>query len=78
MLLDEPVAGVHPDMAAQILHHMVGLKDAGKTIIFIEHDIEAVRRVADHVLVMDEGKVIASGPKDEVLAKAEIIEAYLT
>lgn len=78
LLLDEPVSGVHPDMAAQIVDKLVKLKDQGKTIVFIEHDIEAVRKVAEHVLVMDHGKIIASGPKDEVLSKAEIVEAYLT
>jgi neutral amino acid transport system ATP-binding protein len=78
LLLDEPVAGVHPDMASQILRHMLQLKEQGKTVVFIEHDIEAVRSVADQVIVMDEGKVIASGSRDEVLGRKEIIEAYLT
>lgn len=78
LLLDEPVAGVHPDMASQILQHLLQLKEQGRTIVFIEHDIEAVRKIADKVIVMDEGKVIASGPKNEVLANSEIIEAYLT
>ena len=77
-LLDEPVAGVHPDMASQILRHLLQIKEEGKTIVFIEHDIDAVRSVADNVIVMDDGKVIASGLKNEVLANSEIIEAYLT
>lgn len=78
LLLDEPVAGVHPDMASEILRHLLQIKEEGRTIVLIEHDIDAVRRVADTVIVMDEGKVIASGPKNEVLANSEIIEAYLT
>jgi ABC-type branched-subunit amino acid transport system ATPase component len=78
LLLDEPVAGVHPDMASQILRHLLQIKEEGRTIVFIEHDIDAVRRMADNVIVMDDGKVIASGPKNEVLANSEIIEAYLT
>lgn len=78
MLLDEPVAGVHADMASQILGLLVQLREQGKAIVFIEHDIEAVRKVAQRVIVMDEGKIIASGPNDEVLSKAEIVEAYLT
>lgn len=78
LLLDEPVAGVHPDMASQILRHLLQIKEEGRTIVFIEHDIDAVRKVAEHVLVMDDGKIIASGPKNEVLANSEIIEAYLT
>ena len=78
LLLDEPVSGVHPEMADQILQHIVQLKNQGNTVVFIEHDIEAVRSVADQVIVMDEGKIIASGSRDEVLARKEIIEAYLT
>jgi branched-chain amino acid transport system ATP-binding protein len=78
LLLDEPVAGVHPDMAAQILGHMVKLKAQGKTVVFIEHDIEAVRRIAEQVIVMDDGKIIASGATEAVLGRKEIIEAYLT
>lgn len=78
LLLDEPVAGVHPDMASQILRHLLQIKEEGRTVVFIEHDIDAVRKVADKVIVMDDGKVIASGPKNEVLANSEIIEAYLT
>ena len=77
LLLDEPVAGVHPDMADKILELMRKLRDQGKLILFIEHDISAVRRVADHVIVMDHGKVRAQGSPGEVLDRPEIMEAYL-
>jgi len=78
LLLDEPVAGVDPEMASQILRHLLQLKAQGTTIVLIEHDIEAVKSVADQVIVMDEGKVIASGSKEKVLGRQEIVEAYLT
>ena len=77
LLLDEPVAGVDPEMASQILRHLLQLKEQGRTIILIEHDIAAVNTVADQVIVMDEGKVIASGSKEKVLGRQEIVEAYL-
>jgi len=77
LLLDEPVSGVHPDMAAHILELLRTLRRQGKSIIFIEHDISAVRRVADVVIVMDEGKVVAQGPPGKVLERPEIMEAYL-
>jgi ABC-type branched-subunit amino acid transport system ATPase component len=77
LFLDEPVAGVHPDMADKILDLMRKLREDGKLIVFIEHDISAVRDVADHVIVMDHGKVRDQGPPREVLAKPEIMEAYL-
>jgi neutral amino acid transport system ATP-binding protein len=77
LLLDEPVAGVHPDMTMRILDLLQKLKREGKLIVFIEHDIGAVRKIADHVIVMDEGKVIAEGSPNEVLERPEIMEAYV-
>jgi len=78
LLLDEPVSGVNPEMAQRILKLLGQLKEQGKTIVFIEHDIEAVRKAAGHVIVMDQGKVISSGLTEAVLSKKEIVEAYLT
>ena len=77
LLLDEPVAGVHPAMVTQILGLLGQLRDEGKLVVFIEHDIAAVRQTADLVIVMDEGKVIAQGPPGEVLDRPEILEAYV-
>ena len=77
LLLDEPVAGVHPQMASHILELLQRLRGDGKLVVFIEHDIDAVRHAADSVVVMDEGRVIAQGPPREVLERAEIMEAYL-
>ncbi len=77
LLLDEPVAGVHPEMVSKILGLLGQLRDDGKLIVFIEHDIAAVRQAADVVIVMDEGKVIAQGPPGEVLDRPEIMEAYV-
>ena len=77
LLLDEPVAGVHPAMVSNILDLLRQLRKNGKLIVFIEHDISAVRQVADLVIVMDEGKIIAQGLPAEVLERREIMEAYL-
>lgn len=77
LLLDEPVAGVHTEMVSHILGLLAQLRDDGKLVVFIEHDISAVRQVADLVVVMDEGKVIAKGSPREVLDRPEIMEAYL-
>jgi len=77
LLLDEPVSGVYPEMASRILDLLRRLRDAGKLITFIEHDIGAVRQIADTVIVMDDGKVIAQGSPAEVLERPEIMEAYL-
>lgn len=77
LLLDEPIAGVHPEIAQRILSLLRELRDRGKLIVFIEHDIGAVRQVADNLVVMDHGKIIAEGAPQVVLARPEITEAYL-
>lgn len=77
LLLDEPVAGVAPEMVSRILELLQNLRDNGMLIVFIEHDIEAVRQVADLVVVMDQGKIIAQGSANDVLERSEIMEAYL-
>ena len=77
LLLDEPVAGVDTDTIAKILRLLQKLRDDGKTIVFIEHDLSAVREAAEHLIVMDDGKLIAEGSPAEVLERREIMEAYL-
>ena len=77
LLLDEPIAGVHPGMVEKILTLIGKLQDDGKQILFIEHDISAVRQVAEHVIVMDQGKIRAQGPPRAVLENPEVMEAYL-
>jgi ABC-type branched-subunit amino acid transport system ATPase component len=77
LFLDEPVAGVHPDMISRILGLLVKLREQGRLVVFIEHDLAAVCEVADAVIVMDEGRIIAQGEPAEVLDRPEIIEAYV-
>lgn len=77
LFLDEPVAGVHPELATKILDLLSKLRDEDRLVVFIEHDLEAVRQIADRVIVMDEGRIIADGAPAEVLARPEIMEAYV-
>ncbi len=77
LLLDEPVSGIHPDTIEKILDLMNGLIEKGKTIVFIEHNIEAVKLVSDHIIVMDHGQNIAEGPPIEILDNQDSLEAYL-
>ena len=77
LLLDEPVSGIHPEIVEQILGLLRELRQAGKLVVFVEHDLAAVRQVADVVIVMDDGKVVAQGAPHEVLERPEIMEAYL-
>jgi len=77
LLLDEPASGIHPDMIEQMLSLIVRLAKEGKTIFFIEHNIEAVMQICDQVMVMDAGRKIAEGPPQVIKKKPEIWEAYL-
>jgi ABC-type branched-subunit amino acid transport system ATPase component len=76
-LLDEPVAGVHPNLIGQILLLLQRLRQDGKTVIFIEHDLDAVRSAADTVVVMHQGQIIAKGTPVGVLGQANVVDAYL-
>jgi ABC-type branched-subunit amino acid transport system ATPase component len=78
ILLDEPMAGVAPVLAEQLLEHVKMLRaQRGITVCIIEHDLDLIMSVSDHVVVMDEGTVIASGSPAEVQADGRVIEAYI-
>jgi len=78
LLLDEPFAGVNPALAEQISQLIRAIAHEEKLVIFVEHDMEMVRRTADEVMVMDSGKLVARGAPEELLNRREILEAYLT
>ncbi|WP_061962042.1 ABC transporter ATP-binding protein [Demequina flava] len=77
IMLDEPMAGVNPALTESLLEHVVELRDEGKTVLFVEHDMHMVRRIADWVVVMAEGKIIAEGPANTVMANKAVQDAYL-
>ena len=77
VMLDEPMAGVNPALTQSLLDHILDLKDLGMTVLFVEHDMHMVRHIADWVVVMAEGKVVAEGPPDAVMKQQAVIDAYL-
>jgi neutral amino acid transport system ATP-binding protein len=77
VMLDEPMAGVNPALTQSLLDHILDLKDLGMTVVFVEHDMHMVRHIADWVVVMAEGKVVAEGPPDTVMQEQAVIDAYL-
>jgi ABC-type branched-subunit amino acid transport system ATPase component len=78
LLLDEPMAGIAPVLAAQLIDHIRMLRaERGITICVIEHDMDVVMSLSDRVVVMDEGRVIAEGPPEEIQEDERVIEAYL-
>lgn len=76
-LFDEPFAGLSPEMVKTITSIIKELKEEGKTIILIEHNMNLIRELCDYLIVMDSGKLLAEGNPEKVLAKHEVIEAYL-
>lgn len=77
VMLDEPMAGVNPALTQSLLDHILDLKDLGVTVLFVEHDMHMVRHIADWVVVMAEGRVVAEGPPDSVMQDQAVIDAYL-
>lgn len=77
VMLDEPMAGVNPALTQSLLDHILDLKELGMTVLFVEHDMHMVRHIADWVVVMAEGRIVAEGPPDEVMEDPAVVDAYL-
>ncbi|MBG6239065.1 branched-chain amino acid transport system ATP-binding protein [Mycetocola sp. CAN_C7] len=77
VMLDEPMAGVNPALTQSLLEHILNLKAEGMTVLFVEHDMHMVRHIADWVVVMAEGRVVAEGDPETVMQDAAVIDAYL-
>jgi neutral amino acid transport system ATP-binding protein len=78
LLLDEPLAGVNRTLGRSLLEHIERLRaERDVTILLVEHDMDVVMRHSDTVVVMGEGRVITSGPPEEIREDPRVIEAYL-
>jgi branched-chain amino acid transport system ATP-binding protein len=77
LLLDEVLAGLNPTEIREIVPVIRRLCDRGITIMMIEHVMQAVMSLSEHVFVLAEGRIIAEGTPAEVAADRAVIEAYL-
>jgi branched-chain amino acid transport system ATP-binding protein len=77
LLLDEPAAGLNDSETAELASLLIAIRDSGVTILVVEHNMSLVMGIADRVLVLDAGRLIASGSPAEIQANAAVIEAYV-
>jgi branched-chain amino acid transport system ATP-binding protein len=77
VMLDEPMAGVNPALVQSLLDHVLALREEGRTVVFVEHDMDVVMNISDWVVCMAEGRVIAEGPPSAIVANPAVIDAYL-
>ena len=77
LMLDEPAAGMNAAERADLVKKIARIRDAGITVLIVEHDIGLVMGISDRVNVLDHGLLIASGTPDEVKKEESVIKAYL-
>ena len=77
LMLDEPTAGVNPRIRQELRTILKNLRNGGKTILLIEHDMEFVMDISDKVIVLNEGKVLREGRPKDVAKDKRVLEAYL-
>jgi branched-chain amino acid transport system permease protein len=77
LLLDEPMAGVHPNLARRIGNELTALVAGGLTVLMVEHELAIMDEFCDPVIAMAEGAVLAEGTMAELRGRAEVVEAYL-
>jgi ABC-type branched-subunit amino acid transport system ATPase component len=77
LLLDEPMAGVNPALIERIGGYILDLKRQGVTILMVEHNLNVVEKICDHVIVLAEGKTLATGRLSDLRANPEVVQAYL-
>lgn len=77
LMLDEPMAGINPGLADEIVAHLLDLRARGLTLLLVEHNIPVIQQLCDSVAVLAAGQVMAYGRPDDVLQDREVREAFL-
>lgn len=77
LLLDEPMAGVNPVLIDRIGQHILELRESGVTVLMVEHNLNVVETICDHVIVLAEGRTLATGKMSELRDNTDVVRAYL-
>lgn len=77
LMLDEPAAGCNPAETRELATLIRSMADDGRAVVLVEHDMRLVMSISDRIIVLDRGRVIASGSPAQVRADDRVIEAYL-
>jgi branched-chain amino acid transport system ATP-binding protein len=77
VILDEPVAGVNPTRVNEIADLLRRINRQGTTFLIVEHNVEFIASICDHVLVLDQGRLLTQGPPATIRQDARVLDAYL-
>ncbi|WP_322097139.1 ABC transporter ATP-binding protein [Pelagibius sp. Alg239-R121] len=77
LLFDEPFAGMNHEETQQAVKQVYGIRDRGLTVLLVEHDMPAVMKISDRIVVLNFGQKIAEGTPTEIQDNEQVIEAYL-
>ena len=77
LFFDEPFAGLFPEMVKVVVSVLKELRNHGKAVVLVEHNMDLIRELSDHIYVLDSGELLAEGKPEEVLSRKDVIEAYL-
>lgn len=77
ILLDEPMAGLNPQESRELVEIILKMREEGVTFLFVEHDMDTVMSIADKLIVLDYGEMIAEGTSEEISSNPQVIAAYL-
>ncbi|WP_394559536.1 ABC transporter ATP-binding protein [Aquipseudomonas alcaligenes] len=77
VMLDEPTAGVHPNLRRDIVSALQRLNEQGMTLVIVEHDMHFIREVCTRCIVLDRGEIVASCKPSKLASNERVIQAYL-